>query len=41
MKRVYSALSTLRVVEYMTKPPTVDPAELDRITLTDGTTVTQ
>lgn len=39
MKRVYSALPMLRVVEYLTKPPTVDPAELDRITLTDGTSL--
>lgn len=41
MKRSHSALPMLRVIEYLTKPPTVDPAELDRITLTDGTTVTQ
>lgn len=39
MKRVYSALPMLRVIEYLTKPPTVDPAELDRITLTDGTSL--
>lgn len=42
MKRVYSALPMLRVVEYLTKPPTVDPAELDRINARDhnGRTVT-